>query len=101
MNYTQYAGKAMISQPMRGKTDQEIVETREKALGVLRDKGYMVVNTLFTNDAKGPLWFLGEALKAMSQCNAVYFCKGWENARGCKIEHEAAVEYGLHIMYEE
>ena len=37
----------------------------------------------------------------MSRCNAVYFCKGWENARGCKIEHDAAVAYGLKIIYEE
>ena len=27
--------------------------------------------------------------------------KGWENARGCKIEHDAAVAYGLDIIYEE
>ena len=27
--------KAMLSQPMAGKTDQEIVETREKAIKVL------------------------------------------------------------------
>ena len=113
MNYTQYAGKAMISQPMAGKTDQEIVETRERALGVLRDKGYQVVNTLFTDEwysketmeSRGvvqiPLCFLAKSLENMSLCHAAYFCKGWEKARGCKIEHDAAVAYGLHIIYEE
>ena len=30
-----------------------------------------------------------------------FFCKGWESARGCKIEHEAAVAYGLDIIEEE
>ena len=30
----------------------------------------------------------------MSECDTVYFCKGWENARGCKIEHEVAKSYG-------
>lgn len=29
-----------------------------------------------------------------------YFCKGWENTRGCRIEHEAAKAYGLEIIYE-
>lgn len=24
-----------------------------------------------------------------------------ENARGCKIEHDAAVAYGLEVIYEE
>lgn len=34
-------------------------------------------------------------------CNAAYFCKGWENARGCRIEHDAAVAYGLEVLYED
>ena len=113
MNYTEYAGKAMLSQPMAGKTDEEIAATREKAIAVLRDKGYEVVNTLFTDEwyskesmeSRGvvqiPLCFLAKSLENMSLCHAAYFCKGWEKARGCKIEHDAAVAYGLTIIYEE
>lgn len=26
---------------------------------------------------------------------------GWENARGCRIEHDAAVAYGLEVLYED
>lgn len=37
----------------------------------------------------------------MSKCNAAYFCTGWENARGCRIEHAAAKAYGLQILYED
>ena len=113
MNYTQYAGKAMLSQPMAGKTDEEIIATREKAIAVLRERGYEVVNTLFTDEwyskeamedrgvVQIPLCFLAKSLENMSLCHAAYFCKGWEKARGCRIEHEAAVAYGLHIIYEE
>ena len=105
--------KAMLSQPMGGKTDEEIVETRERAIKVLEAKGYEVVNTLFTDEwyshenmekrsvVQIPLCFLAKSLENMSMCPTVYFCKGWENARGCKIEHEAAVAYGLDIIYEE
>ena len=42
--------KAMLSQPMAGKSDEEIVATREKAIKVLEEKGYEVVNTLFTDE---------------------------------------------------
>ncbi len=35
--------KAMLSQPMAGKTDAEIASTREKAITVLEEKGYEVV----------------------------------------------------------
>lgn len=105
--------KAMISQPMAGKTDEEIVRARDKALQELKMRGYSTVNTLFTDEwySKGsmekrgvvqiPLCFLAKSLENMSLCHAAYFCKGWEKARGCKIEHDAAVAYGLEIIYEE
>lgn len=105
--------KAMLSQPMAGKTEQEIRETREKAIAALEKKGYSVVNTLFTDEwyspekmrergvVQIPLCFLAKSLENMSLCHAAYFCKGWEAARGCRIEHDAARAYGLEIIYEE
>ena len=105
--------KAMLSQPMAGKTDEEIVDTREKAIAALKARGYDVVNTLFTDEwyskekmeergvVQIPLCFLAKSLENMSLCHAAYFCNGWEKARGCKIEHDAAVDYGLEIIYEE
>ena len=42
--------KAMLSQPMVGKTEEEILETRSNAIAVLRDRGYEIVNTLFTDE---------------------------------------------------
>jgi hypothetical protein len=107
------AKKAMLSQPMAGKTEGEIVSTRERAIAILEGKGYEIVNTLFTDEwysneamtARGvvqiPLCFLAKSLENMSLCHAAYFAKGWENARGCRVEHEAAVAYGLEIIYEE
>ena len=105
--------KAMLSQPMAGKSEEEIKTTREKAIEVLKDKGYEVVNTLFTDEwyssdkmkergvVQIPLCVLAKSLEKMSLCHAVYFCKGWEQTRGCRLEHEAAVAYGLTILYEE
>ena len=104
--------KAMLSQPMAGKTDEEIIATRERAISTLRELGYEIVNTLFTDEwysrekmeGRGvvqiPLCFLAKSLENMSLCHAAYFCKGWENARGCRIEHDAAVAYGLTVIYE-
>lgn len=104
--------KAMLSQPMAGKTEQEIVETRERAIAALKAQGYEIVNTLFTDEwysdtamqergvVQIPLCFLAKSLENMSLCHAAYFCKGWELARGCRIEHEAAKAYGLTIIYE-
>ena len=105
--------KAMLSQPMAGKTNEEITATRERAIAALEARGYEIVNTLFTDEwyskesmeKRGvvniPLCFMAKSLEHMSLCHAAYFCKGWERARGCRIEHEAAKAYGLEIIYED
>lgn len=104
--------KAMFSQPMAGLTEEQIVSAREAAIKHLTELGYEVVNTLFTDEwyskekmtergvVQIPLCYLAKSLENMSLCHAVYFAKGWENARGCRIEHEAAKAYGLEILYE-
>lgn len=105
--------KAMLSQPMAGKSDEEIRATRERAFDALEMAGYEVVNTLFSDEwysrenmkkrgvVQIPLCFLAKSIENMSLCHAAYFCKGWEKARGCRIEHEIAKAYGLEIIYEE
>lgn len=104
--------KAMLSQPMNGLTDEQIISTRGRAISYLEGEGYDIVNTLFTDEwyskesmkdrgvVQIPICFLAKSLENMSLCDAVYFCKGWENARGCKIEHEVALQYGVKIIYE-
>lgn len=102
--------KAMISQPMAGKTEAEIAEARDKAIAKLEELGYEVVNTLFTDEwyseksmeergvVNRPLCFLAKSLENMCLCDAVYFVEGWENARGCRIERAVAEAYGIKIL---
>lgn len=98
----------MISQPMAGKTPEEIVKVRDKAIKYLEKSGFEVVDTYFPNDSKyltvdilsKPLFCLGKSLMYMSYCDAVYFCKGWDKTRGCILEHKAAEAYGLKLLYE-
>lgn len=105
--------KAMFSQPMNGLTDEEIIKTREKAVAYLESKGYEVVNTFFTDEwyskekmlERGivniPMCFMAKSIENMCMCHVAYFAKGWEKARGCRIEHEVAKAYGMEILYEE
>ena len=113
MNNAMRPRTAILSQPMAGKTDEEIIVTRERAVKALQGMGYQVVNTLFSDEwyskeamekrgvVQIPLCFLAKSLENMSLCHAAYFCKDWEKARGCRIEHEAAVAYGLQNIYEQ
>ncbi len=102
----------MISQPMAGFTEEQIVETRNRFLTYAEKEGLEVVNTYFqdewySKDAMSergvvqiPLCFLAKSIENMALCHIAYFAKGWENARGCKIEHQVAVDYGLEVIYE-
>lgn len=95
--------KLFISQPMRGKTDEEILAVRQKAIeSVKRNFGeeVEVIDSFFRNapaEAK-PLWYLGESLKLLSTADVAYFAKGWEEARGCRIENTCAIEYGIDVI---
>lgn len=100
MNACQDAGYAMISQPMGKVPEEEILAVRKEAERVMKAKGFTVLNTYFDITAN-PIGMLAKSIEEMSKCNAVYFCKGWETARGCVIEHEIAQKYGLELYYAE
>ena len=95
--------KIMISQPMKGKTNEQIREERAELITRLQEEGLEVVDTVFENaptDADIAIYMLSQSIRYIGKVDAVYFMKGWEKARGCKIEHEVAVEYGKQVFYE-
>lgn len=95
--------KIFISQPMRGKTDEEIKAEREHLIGKAREHygaDIEAVDSFFEGapaDAR-PLWFLGKSLELMSTADAAVFAHDWEGARGCRIENMAAILYGLEVL---
>lgn len=90
--------KIMISQPMRGKTKEEILKERQKIMYESGIEEYEVIDTLFNFENKPPLYYLAKSIEAMSEADLVLFASDWENARGCKIEFEVAKAYGKMIM---
>lgn len=95
--------KLFISQPMKGKSDEEILRERENAIKSaeeLLEEPVELIDSFFQSapaDAR-PLWFLGKSLELLSIADIAFFAKGWEDARGCKIEHTCAVEYGITVI---
>ena len=96
--------RLFISQPMRDKTDEEIKSERNEIIQRVKERypneEIEVIDSFFESaphDAK-PLWFLGKSLELLSTADFVYFARGWENYRGCAIEHKCAMEYGLNII---
>lgn len=92
--------KIMISQPMKGKTEEQIRSERAELVKKLEEKGHEVVDTIFaeeTPEGDVRLYYLAKSIEAMSKVDAVVFMPGWEKARGCQIEHEIAVKYNKFI----
>ena len=99
--------KLFISQPMLNRSNEEIKTERELIIASLKtamvNSEIEVIDSFFENaphDAK-PLWFLGKSLELLSTADIAVFAKGWETARGCKIEHECALQYGISLIYME
>lgn len=95
--------KIFISQPMKGKTNEEIKAERNRLLGKVRalhGDDIEVIDSFFENapvDAR-PLWFLGKSLELLSTADVAVFARGWQDARGCRIENTCAIEYGIEVV---
>lgn len=46
------------------------------------------------------LWYLGEAIKKLSECHVCYFVKGWIDHKGCIIEMSVCKTYGIEVIEE-
>lgn len=98
--------KFMISQPMAGKTIEQIRAEREGAVRLLEARGHTVLDSVFAEPAPESidnvaLWYLSQSLEVMAACDGVLFMPGWDapEARGCRIEYAAAKAYGLVTVF--
>lgn len=93
-----------ISQPVQiGQSERKIIEMRRKAVDYLTRKGFSVKNPDFIKSEEligNSIYALANSISQIAECDGVYFCKGWNKARICRIENEAAVKYGLICLYE-
>ena len=109
-----------ISQPMSGKSEEEILATRQKEIDEIhrlaKKDGDVQVNIIdsYIDDAtrndfqermgdaiNWDIYWLSQSLQKLALADMVWLCEGWENSKGCKIELECAIKYGLDIVYPE
>lgn len=97
--------KVMISQPMNGRSEEEIKKERQDIIEKFNKMHIEVINTLFTEEAPDncnvAVYYLGKSISAMKDIDALYMCDNWINARGCRIENQVAREYGIKILHKD
>lgn len=92
--------KVMISQPMKGKTNEQIRQERAELVKELEEQGHEVIDTVFEEapaDEDIAIYMLSQSIRYIGKVDAVVFMPGWEEARGCRIEYEVADNYGKFI----
>ena len=93
---------------MRGYTDEEILAARKRIEDDLRsrfkEEEITIIDSYFPEfDASRAeinigVYFLGRSILKLAEADLVVFGKGWEKARGCRIEHTVAQDYNLDIL---
>lgn len=111
--------KLFISQPMKDRTQEEILKEREEIIahckdqlakgrfGVEFDKNEeLTVLESYFEDYKPEggcvaLKYLAKSLELLADADIAYFAKGWDQARGCKVENTCAIEYSIPLVVED
>jgi hypothetical protein len=96
--------KIVISQPMKGKRKEEILEERKRVIEVAKLKGDTVIETLYADfnpEGNVPLKCLARTIEKIGEADAVVFMKGYAEARGCRVEYLVCGEYGVRAIREE
>ena len=108
-----------ISQPMTGKSEEEILATRQKEIEKIHqffDADGEQVNIIASyiddatrkhfqkytsDDINWDIFWLSQSLERLAMADAIWLCEGWEYSKGCNVELECAIQYGLVIVYPE
>lgn len=98
--------KIFISQPMRGKSDAEILAERkdaiEKSKNIIGEDIEIIESYFEDYDPENgciPLKYLSKSLELLADADFAYFARGWDEARGCRIEHACATAYDIPFIY--
>ena len=98
--------KVFISCPMIGPSREEIIQKRDSITKKLEERfgNITVIDSYFSefdlmkSSLNVSVYCLGRAIIKLSEADIVVFAEGWENARGCRIEHTIAQDYGMDII---
>lgn len=108
-----------ISQPMTGKSEEEILATRQKEIDKIHqlfDADGVEINIIasyiddatrkhfeehVSDDINWDIFWLSQSLERLAMADIIWLCEGWEYSKGCNVELECAIQYGLVVVYPE
>jgi hypothetical protein len=98
--------KVFISQPMRGKTEDEILDERTRAFDAVCGRFNTPrqeierLDTFFKDFNGNRLEFLGRSImEGLAKADVAVFIGDWQNYDGCRCEHFIAAQYKVPCLY--
>ncbi len=95
--------KLFISQPFSGRTEEEVFEERAEILSKIEEiykEEFSVIDQYHQTAPKGAgrFYYLSQDVLMMDKADLIAFSPNWKSAKGCRVEHELATEYGLNMI---
>ena len=102
---------------MTGKSEEEILATRQKEIEKIHqlfDADGVEINIIASyiddatrkhfrkytsDDINWDIYWLSQSLQKLAMADMIWLCDGWKHSKGCNVEHECAIQYGLDIVY--
>ena len=95
--------RVFVSQPMRDKTDEQILAERMTAKSRVEqlypDRQIKIIDSFFTDYDGNAVQFLGKSIIKLGEADLAVFLPGWDKTRGCLIEEEVAKRYNIDRLY--
>lgn len=73
-------------------------DTQDYELEVVFPKDVEKIGTPEQDNTKPLSYWIGEDIKLLMECDAVFFCKGNSRSGGCQLEHRCATLYEKTIL---
>ena len=94
--------KLFLSHPMTGKNRQEILKLRCEMLEWIYERygaNFELIDSYLDLGDVGPLIYISKSIELLDQADVVLVHPDWIFSRGCKLEVDAALMYGIkHVI---
>lgn len=95
--------KLFISQPFRGRTEEEVFEERKKIHKIVEEiekEEFLVIDQYHQIAPEGAsrFYYLSQDILLMDTADLIAFSPDWGLAKGCRVEHELALAYDLKMI---
>ncbi len=97
--------KLFISQPMKGKSHEDILAERDSAIASAKEvlcDDIEILDSYFKDynptNKRIPLIHLAKSIEVLADADILYLATGWREARGCNIEYMCALKYGIPFI---